>query len=628
MTEHMSPIPSRLYNAAVGGHVAGADQIIDDNTGLTLDKVAGGALEEKTYTSGSNNGMGRVVLRKNLVEGVNTLTQSMINKNNTIYVIQYDFTLGEDITIPNNCVLQFEGGSISNNANYTLSINDLAFTIDAPIGVKIFDNIRFVNRHPRIIHTSWWGISEGVQSDNDFEYVLNLGKDGYKLKIIVDNEIQLSRAIEAKCVNTEISGISNGGTNKQLGSMPRIFSTMTPTSTTQALITLHTQETSINGIFFAWLSVPNDGSYSGQNAIIELFPQYLGTSGHASDDIDTAITGCGFRAASANNLTFYCNMIKAHGRGLLVDSCGFSGVFGPNDSSANEGVICCITMKQDGSGDVGSAPADQMRRITITNNFFHTGYMQYAVRLKQGSDDEDATFKGFVFSNNMLDTGTAGVLSTAKMSGARIENNTFLFLRKNIFTIERGTSSNHDGGSINGIIISGNVVSISGNDMTQSSYWQRCKLFYAQVRKGRYIKNVLIANNTMSRVNIGTAIIDLSCYSNEGENIEFSGINVIGNNIVDQISTPDTGSSTNYKLLVSINTNLLPATVKNINVIGNIVEDRNEVAYTPYAFAHLNQTNSTTSHIRVFYNNFIDKAFMNSSSEIESWTDVKTDDNT
>ena len=78
MSEHKIPIPSRIYNAAVGGHVAGADQIIDDKTGLTLDKVAGGALEEKEYISSSNNGMGRVVLRKNIVEGVNTLTQDMI----------------------------------------------------------------------------------------------------------------------------------------------------------------------------------------------------------------------------------------------------------------------------------------------------------------------------------------------------------------------------------------------------------------------------------------------------------------------------------------------------------------------------------------------------------------------
>jgi hypothetical protein len=43
----------------------------------------------------------------------NMLTQSMMQAINTIYVIQYDFTLGENITVPANCVLEFDGGSIS-----------------------------------------------------------------------------------------------------------------------------------------------------------------------------------------------------------------------------------------------------------------------------------------------------------------------------------------------------------------------------------------------------------------------------------------------------------------------------------------------------------------------------------
>ena len=75
--------------------------------------------KDKTYNPLIYSGMGRIILRKNIVSGVNTLTQTMINKSNTIYVIQYDFTLGEDITIPANCVLEFDGGSIS--SNYTLS---------------------------------------------------------------------------------------------------------------------------------------------------------------------------------------------------------------------------------------------------------------------------------------------------------------------------------------------------------------------------------------------------------------------------------------------------------------------------------------------------------------------------
>ena len=124
MSEHKIPIPSMIYNAAVGGHITNSQQIIDEvlnkeQSVLNIEQqeLNKGILEEKEYTSGSNNGMGRVVLRKNIVSGVNTLTQSMINKNNTIYVIQYDFTLGENITIPENCVLEFNGGSITTNGS-------------------------------------------------------------------------------------------------------------------------------------------------------------------------------------------------------------------------------------------------------------------------------------------------------------------------------------------------------------------------------------------------------------------------------------------------------------------------------------------------------------------------------
>lgn len=47
----------------------------------------------------------------------NILTQAMISDENTIYVIRYDFDLkGETVTIPENCVLEFEGGSLSNGS--------------------------------------------------------------------------------------------------------------------------------------------------------------------------------------------------------------------------------------------------------------------------------------------------------------------------------------------------------------------------------------------------------------------------------------------------------------------------------------------------------------------------------
>lgn len=59
------------------------------------------------------------ILHKNVVNGVNTLTQAMMNETNTKYVIKYDYMLGENITIPANCVLEFDGGSI--NGEHTLT---------------------------------------------------------------------------------------------------------------------------------------------------------------------------------------------------------------------------------------------------------------------------------------------------------------------------------------------------------------------------------------------------------------------------------------------------------------------------------------------------------------------------
>lgn len=39
MTEKINPIPARLKNVAVGGHVAGASDIIDDELGKTQSEI-------------------------------------------------------------------------------------------------------------------------------------------------------------------------------------------------------------------------------------------------------------------------------------------------------------------------------------------------------------------------------------------------------------------------------------------------------------------------------------------------------------------------------------------------------------------------------------------------------------
>lgn len=89
----------------------------------------------------------RVVLKENYHnvngERINLLTQDMFHtgksgkrvpSDNTIFVIQHDYVLAENILVPSNCVLEFEGGSISGNhtimGQYTCIRGDVYFASD------------------------------------------------------------------------------------------------------------------------------------------------------------------------------------------------------------------------------------------------------------------------------------------------------------------------------------------------------------------------------------------------------------------------------------------------------------------------------------------------------------------
>lgn len=103
---------------------------------------------DKNYNTADYSGLGRVYLRKNIQSVVNPntgitystnlLTQQMLNKENTIYVLQYDYSLNyQTISIPEGSILVFEGGSISTG---TLSGNN---TIIIAEPYNIFKTIGF-----------------------------------------------------------------------------------------------------------------------------------------------------------------------------------------------------------------------------------------------------------------------------------------------------------------------------------------------------------------------------------------------------------------------------------------------------------------------------------------------------
>lgn len=106
-------------------------------------------LANKTYDKQSFSGLGRVYLRKNIVGNKNVLTQAMINKANTIYVIQYDYDLnGQTIVTPYKCnkCMRLTQDNVVNNikvfyCNYFASLNALNILTNCRIDSCKYDGI-------------------------------------------------------------------------------------------------------------------------------------------------------------------------------------------------------------------------------------------------------------------------------------------------------------------------------------------------------------------------------------------------------------------------------------------------------------------------------------------------------
>ena len=82
-----------------------------------------------------------IILKKNLVNGVNTLMQEMMSATNTKYVIKYNYILGENITISENCILEFDGGSIANSTENSYSLTGTATKVVNLYNYTIFSNL-------------------------------------------------------------------------------------------------------------------------------------------------------------------------------------------------------------------------------------------------------------------------------------------------------------------------------------------------------------------------------------------------------------------------------------------------------------------------------------------------------
>jgi hypothetical protein len=167
----LSESTKQFINASGGGTI---NNLADDEDLVSVDK--GESLSvlkfaDRAYNLETHIGMGYKILRRNIIDGKNMLTQDMVNQPHTIYMIQYDFDLdGAQITIPENCILKFDGGSLSNgkltSIGYARCIN--SDTPDYSNELKCDIDNNFVDKFPINPYSK-------LQQKNDTILTLNVG---------------------------------------------------------------------------------------------------------------------------------------------------------------------------------------------------------------------------------------------------------------------------------------------------------------------------------------------------------------------------------------------------------------------------------------------------------------------
>ena len=213
--EMLSETTLQLINSSGGGTINNAAD--DEDLYSTGGDAPVLKFKDKEYNPAGFSGLGRCFLRRNMVGSRNVLTQGMISKENTIYIVQYDYDLdAATIAIPSNCILQFDGGSIDNG---TLKGNSTKIQSDL---VRIFgDNIAFSGTfNVANVYAEWWGAKSYVHKQSHINTDFPFWDTPEEVTELPDCAPAFNKALD-------FCGKYAGGVVRALATMYKVESTIT-----------------------------------------------------------------------------------------------------------------------------------------------------------------------------------------------------------------------------------------------------------------------------------------------------------------------------------------------------------------------------------------------------------------
>jgi hypothetical protein len=323
------------------------------------------------------------VLEPNFIGGKNVLTQEMINGRNTKYIIKYEYDLrGKTITIQENCILEFEGGRLTN-------------------GIVDFTNLQ----SPQV-YSSWMDTQTLL---NSVQYM------SYKT-LIIDNVLTLDRPI------------SNNGSNNNLK-----FFTISGLETNihkwddgnskghSRIICNNCSAIDISG----WCNVVKDLSFSFSSGGLDNPFIILETQGQAVSDLDAVVDNCFFNTDDHTIINAFAdikisNAIVSYGRGLTVQNCLFNG-------PVKDAYVKCLMKKDGWRLNPGIDVSDKYggRAFWFHHNRIHMNIARF-VHFAVNERDPNCVFRGIRIENNIADVGGSLGRFDAPSYNTVITNNTFI----------------------------------------------------------------------------------------------------------------------------------------------------------------------------------------------------------
>ena len=381
-----------------------------------------------------------------------------LGSEDTIYVIKWDYDLGgEEVSIPANCVLKFEGGSLSNG---TIIMNEAVIESE---GV-CFKNIIIGREDGLYLKMTWFKDGE---DDSPLLYKIF---DSMKTcgTLIIDRDVYLKTPLHYLSDNYndrvwlwhcniigDYKGVRKDTPCPYRTNQPAIYVDFKVTENNVYPIYISSEDCVFKNIAFmevyGLVNGQPDSKYDGP---VVRFT----TPNRLTMDLDVLIDGCRFGNIICRN------KLQLDGRGPRITNSMIAGF--QRGTDAHIVLVGRCDPSYDPRPESPQSPAKAMRAVRIDHNRFHGGGGVLLDFVQDpGAGHEDTTFYNVDIHGNYSDSGSNFIRSTSKMKCVKITDN-------NLTVSYNGYTSYYlmdFRNIVEDIVISNNVVSVFDRDNINSS---------------------------------------------------------------------------------------------------------------------------------------------------------------